>query len=265
MSSTRLDGGDWSHMYEFSDPKQLNDRIRRALAEFVLALADTKRFLGLRYAEWCDGAPALEASVAASAMAQDELGHSRALLPLLKEFPEIEPGVPDEAPRDRYYSVAFLDQPFRTWPVFVAANVIVGEALATALAAAKESCYIPLRTRAVKILEEERFHWLHGEGWFKRIAQNAKEAPELATSVEEVLPQALCWFGRPEDDRLERAGILNTTPDELRNSFLSRVGPLIIASPAEYLMRIEQGKWQLNGNLPWVYFDPITRRVDIRK
>ncbi len=251
-------------MDEFSDPRQLDDGTRRVLAEFVLALADTKRLLGLRYAEWCDGAPALEASVAASAMAQDELGHSRALLPLLKDFSEIDPAIPDEAPRDRYSTVAFLDKPFAIWPAFVAANVIVGEALTTALLSATQSCYIPLRTRAVKILEEERFHWLHGEGWFKRIAQNAKQARELAACVEEALPQALCWFGRPEDDRLERVGILDTTSDELRNRFLGRVGPLIIASPAEYLMRIEQGKWQVNGSLPWAYFDPVTRRVDIR-
>jgi 1,2-phenylacetyl-CoA epoxidase catalytic subunit len=252
-------------MNEFSDPKQLPDVTRRALADFVLALADTKRFLGMRYAEWCDGAPALEASVAASAMAQDELGHSRALLPLLKEFPEIDPGIPDEAPRSKYSSVAFLDKPFSTWPTFVAANVLIGEALTTALQSAQQSCYVPLRTRAVKILEEERFHWLHGEGWFKRIAKSDKEAQDLAAKVEEILPQALCWFGRPEDDQMKQAGILEASPEELRARLLNRVGPLIIASPAEYLMRIEGGRWQLNGNLPWAYFDSETRRVDIRR
>src|SRR5574341_1426855 len=116
-------------LQEISDPREFSDATQHALADFILALADTKRALGMRYAEWCDGAPALEASVAASAMAQDELGHSRALLPLLKEFPEIDPGIPEEAPRDKYSSVAFLDRPFSTWPTFVAANVLIGEAL----------------------------------------------------------------------------------------------------------------------------------------
>ena len=36
-------------------------------------LADNKFFLGRRYAEWCSSAPTLESSVAAAAMAQDEL------------------------------------------------------------------------------------------------------------------------------------------------------------------------------------------------
>src|SRR5512142_2856324 len=176
---------------DVSDPRQFPDDVRHALAEFILAVADTKRLLGIRYAEWSDGAPALEASVAASAMAQDELGHSRALLPLLKDFPEVDPGIPEEMPRETYSAVAFLDTPFSIWVTFVAANVLIGEALTIALEAARHSCYLPLRTRAVKILEEERFHWLHGEGWFKRLASHEKEGAELATRTEQIMPQAL--------------------------------------------------------------------------
>ncbi|MBI4788097.1 MAG: phenylacetate-CoA oxygenase subunit PaaI [Chloroflexi bacterium] len=250
---------------EISNPKEFADSTRRALADFILALADTKRFLGIRYAEWCDGAPTLEASVAASAMAQDELGHSRALLPLLKEFPEVDPGIPDEAPRELYASIAFLDQPFSTWPTFVAANVLIGGALTVALEAAQNSCYVPLRTRAVKILQEERFHWLHGESWFKRLAANAKEGIDLANRVEDILPQALCWFGRSEDDRLLHAGILDADNDNLRTRLLNRAGPLIAKSQVGHLMRIEGGHWQYNGGFPWARFDAATRRVEARK
>ncbi len=43
----------------------------------VGSLADNKAALGRRYAEWAVSAPTLESAVAAAAMAQDELGHSR--------------------------------------------------------------------------------------------------------------------------------------------------------------------------------------------
>lgn len=248
-------------MTDITNPNELDTRTRRALADFILALADTKRMLGIRYAEWCDGAPALEAAVAASAMAQDELGHSRALLPLLKDFAEVDPNIPDEAPREIYSSVAYLDHPFSTWQTFVAANILIGEALTIAMDAARHSRYVPLRTRAVKILEEERFHWLHGEGWFKRLAPDAKEGIELASRVEEMLPQALCWFGREETDGLNREKILAAGADELRARFLNRVGPLIGKSQAAHLVRIENGRWQYGGGLPWARFDPITRRI----
>ncbi len=249
-------------LQDISDPKEFPDATRHALADFILALADTKRFLGLRYAEWCDSAPTLEASAAASAMAQDELGHSRALLPMLKDFPDMDPSIPGEAPREKYFTVTFLDQPFSTWPTFIAANVVMGEALTIALGAARNSRYVPLRTRAVKILEEERFHWLHGEGWFKRLAPDSKESFELAEKVEEILPQALCWFGRAENNSLAGEAILDANADELRTRFLNRVGPLIAQSQAAHLIKIETGRWQFNRPLPWSRFDPVTRRVD---
>lgn len=238
-------------MTDLTDPKQLPAPARHALANFILALADTKRWLGMRYAEWCDSAPALEAAVAASAMAQDELGHARALLPLLKDFPEVDPGIAGEAPREKFSSIAYLDQPFSTWNTFVAANVLLGEALTIALEAARQSSFIPLRTRAVKILEEERFHWLHGEGWFKRLAIDPKESIELAQRVDEMLPHALCWFGRDETDALAAEKILDARADELRARYLARVTPLIAKTNAAALARA----------LPWDKFDATARRI----
>lgn len=246
---------------EITNPKQFDDATRRALADFILALADTKRWLGLRYAEWSDSAPALEASVAASAMAQDELGHSRALLPMLKDFPEVDPDIPEEAPRKKYSSIAFLDTEFKTWPTFVAANALIGTALTEALESARESRYVPLKTRAVKILEEERFHWIHGEGWFKRLAVDAKEGLELSFQIEEILPQTLCWFGHAENDPLVRDKILDANADELRSRYLTRIGPLLSKSQAAHLVKIEGGRWQFAHSLSWGRFDPATRRV----
>lgn len=246
---------------DVSTPRELPESIRQALADFILAVADTKRLLGIRYAEWCDGAPALEASVAASAMAQDELGHSRALLPLLKDFPQVDPGIPEEAPRQQYSALAFLEQPFASWPTFVAANILIGESLTVAVAAARDSIYVPLRTRAVKILEEERFHWLHGEGWFKRLAAHDKEGVELAAKVEQILPEALAWLGLPDEAVLNREGILDAPPDELRARLMDRVGPLIAKSAADHLVRSEGGHWVYNGVIPWNRYDPTTRRL----
>lgn len=246
---------------QVDDPQQFGSPTRRALADLILALADTKRYLGIRYAEWSDGAPALEAAVAASAMAQDELGHSRALLPMLKDFPEVDQTIPDEAPRQVYSSIAFLDHEFANWATFVAANVLIGTALTTALEAARESSYVPLKTRAVKILEEERFHWMHGEGWFNRLAGDPKEGLELSFQIEEILPQALCWFGNSSDDPMVKSGIVNAGGDELRARFMNRVGPLLAKSQGSNLVKIESGKWQYSRNLPWMKFDPVTRRL----
>ena len=48
-----------------------------AMVAMISSYADNKGALGRRYGEWAVSAPAVEAAVAAAAMAQDELGHAR--------------------------------------------------------------------------------------------------------------------------------------------------------------------------------------------
>ena len=61
----------------FENAAQLPDDVRGSLRDLILALADSKRVLGLRYSDRMLGSPTLEAGIAASSMAQDEWGHAR--------------------------------------------------------------------------------------------------------------------------------------------------------------------------------------------
>src|ERR1700687_3872506 len=97
-----------------------------ALFAVLSSLADNKQAVGRRYAFWCNGAPALEAAVAAAAMAQDELGHARTLYPLLEEFTqsEADPAQIEPMTRTLHYSLAYLDNDFSGWSDFVATNFL---------------------------------------------------------------------------------------------------------------------------------------------
>src|ERR1700724_695166 len=92
-----------------------------ALFAMLSSLADNKQAIGRRYAYWCNGAPALEAAVAAAAMTQDELGHARTLYPLLEDFTQAEadPAQVEPTTRTLHYSVAVLDSDFAGWSDFV--------------------------------------------------------------------------------------------------------------------------------------------------
>src|SRR5262249_9552045 len=98
-----------------------------ALINLILVLADNKYFLGRRLSEGTPGGPSLESAVAAAAISQEELGHARALYPLLDEMPVTEAPSPlqrgDE--RGRTYAVSFLESPLPTWPHVVAALSLV--------------------------------------------------------------------------------------------------------------------------------------------
>src|SRR5260370_27076746 len=144
-----------------------------ALFAMLSSLADNKQAIGRRYAYWCNGAPALEAAVAAAAMTQDELGHARTLYPLLEDFAQAEADLQQVEPMTRtlHYHLATLDQDFPGWCDFVATNFLFDTALTTFFEAAQNSSYEPLRQRARKIVHEERIHEMHGEGWVRRLAK----------------------------------------------------------------------------------------------
>ncbi|HEY6405902.1 MAG TPA: Phenylacetic acid catabolic protein [Ktedonobacteraceae bacterium] len=240
-----------------------------ALFAVLSSLADNKQAVGRHYAYWCNGAPALEAAVAAAAMAQDELGHARTLYPLLDNFAQAEVDVSQIEPETRtlHYALAYLDDDFQGWSDFVATNFLFDSALTTFFEAAQQSSYEPLRQRARKIVQEERIHEMHGEGWVRRLAKaGGAVRAALVAALERLWDETLCWFG-PNDDaamqQLFREGIIDATPDELRSRYLKRVMPTLQSLGIEVAASFNGGskQWEVRGELPWVEWDAVGRRL----
>jgi ring-1,2-phenylacetyl-CoA epoxidase subunit PaaC len=167
-----------------------------AMASLVGSLADNKAALGRRYAEWAVSAPTLESAVAAAAMAQDELGHSRSTYPVLKALGvEISE---EEASFGGDRRLALLDQELPDWNGFIAANLLVDGVLTTFVAACVGSSVEPMAKRAKKILQEEGSHRVHGEAWAKRLCRGDQRDAFVARLVE-TWSQASRWIG-PDDD-----------------------------------------------------------------
>lgn len=197
-----------------------------ALTTLVASLADNKYFLGRRYAEWCTSAPSLESAVAAAAMAQDEIGHARSLYPVLEdlggESPENEPET-----RTTFSQSAFLSKPFDGWTDFVAANFLFDTAMSVGLEAAVDSSYIALAQRARRILEEEQLHWLHAEGWVRRLSSlGVRVRADLQERLQRIMPFSCSWFDLAVSD-LVLSSILTQGTDELRARFLERIRPIV--------------------------------------
>lgn len=249
------------------------ERRTRAADPVVFALverlADNKYFLGRRYAEWCSGAPVLESGVAAAAMAQDELGHARALYPLLRDLApaSIAPAEIDPDTRTHHVNVAALDAIFGGWPDFVAANFLLDTAFSIVFEAALTSSFDPLAARSRKVLQEERVHALHGEAWVRRLARDVPNVrAALEAALRRVWDETLCWFGAAgEGDALAERRVLDATPDTLRMRFLGVVGPTIAASGLALPVRAEgegqQRRWELEAPLPWERWDRTTYRL----
>ncbi|QBD79731.1 phenylacetic acid catabolic [Ktedonosporobacter rubrisoli] len=242
-----------------------------ALFAVLSSLADNKQAIGRRYAFWCNGAPALEAAVAAAAMTQDELGHARTLYPLLDNFAQAEADPQQIEPETRtlHYHLAFLDRDFQGWSDFVATNFLLDTAITTFFEAAQDSSYEPLRQRARKILQEERIHQIHGEGWVRRLARaGGAVRAALASSLERLWDETLCWYG-PDDDtsmqQLYREGIIDATPAELRHRYLQKIMPTFESLGLEVNAAFEPAtkRWRAARALPWERWDATARKLEV--
>jgi phenylacetate-CoA oxygenase PaaI subunit len=240
-----------------------------ALFAVLSSLADNKQAIGRRYAYWCNGAPALEAAVAAAAMTQDELGHARTLYPLLEDYrpAEADPRQVEPTTRTLRYHLAALDRDFAGWSDFVATNFLLDTALTTFFEAAQDSCYEPLRQRARKVVQEEQIHFLHAEGWVRRLAKaGGAVRAVLIASLQRQWDETLCWFG-PNDDpamqQLYNASVIDATPDELRSRYLRKIMPILneqdIAMPLAFNATLK--RWELSHPLPFSRWDAAARRV----
>ena len=239
-----------------------------ALFAILSSLADNKQAIGRRYAYWCNGAPALEAAVAAAAMTQDELGHARTLYPLLDNFTQAEADPTQIEPETRtlHYHLSFLDADFAGWSDFVATNFLLDTALTTLFEAAQNSSYEPLRQRARKIMQEERIHWMHGEGWVKRLAKaGGAVRTALVQSLTNLWAETLCWFGLDDDpamQQLYKQGILDAAPDELRSRYLAKVVPVLnsVGIDIPVTFNAATKRYSQAQPLPWQQWDATGRR-----
>jgi ring-1,2-phenylacetyl-CoA epoxidase subunit PaaC len=183
----------------------------------------------MRYAEWCIAAPTLEADIAAAAMGLDDIGHSRVLYGSLREL-----GTPEGSGDDggNYANVPYLDRPWSEWAEFVAANAVLDNAFTLMIEALANGNVEVLRGRLRKMLQEERYHSLHGRSWMHEVKAGAALERAWRESVE--------WIG-PEHgdvDELHRAGRLAYGVRDLRRMLEER-----IERPAP-LAAIEWGTWE---------------------
>jgi phenylacetate-CoA oxygenase PaaI subunit len=250
-----------------SDPSDFTSKTQAVLLNLLLQLADNKYVLGKRYAEWANSAPMLEAAVAAAAMTQDELGHARSIYPLFRTFPEAPPVLKKEEDRTNLSNVAFLDHPFGSWIDFVTACFLFDQALSVIFEAARVSVFEPLKQRAAKILQEERFHAMYGATWVRSLAKKESPAREqLEDTLRRVWPEVICWLGQPGEKYQQYAvdeGLLCDDVDTLRQKFLRRVGPVLQETgyALPFTHDAVTGRWELTAALPWEHWDPKTRRL----
>jgi ring-1,2-phenylacetyl-CoA epoxidase subunit PaaC len=140
-------------------------------SDLLLSIADDELVLGWRNSEWTGIAPFLEEDVAFSSIAQNEIGHARALY----ELAAAELGTTaDELAFDRSpseYRCAPLVQArlIHDWAGTIARHFLYETADAVRIDALKTSEDTELAGLAAKMDREEVYHRMHAEMWAQRL------------------------------------------------------------------------------------------------
>jgi ring-1,2-phenylacetyl-CoA epoxidase subunit PaaC len=183
-------------------------------SERLLELADDELVLGWRDSEWTGIAPFLEEDVAFSSIAQNEIGHARAVYELAAR----ELGTTaDELAFDRqpaeYRCAQLVELRFvPDWARTIARHVLYEAADEVRVAALKGSDDPEVAGLAAKIDREEAYHRIHAQMWAERLAgeRRFREAMDelwpyaLGVLPEEQRPRLAETLGRPLVDAVER-------------------------------------------------------------
>ena len=176
----------------------------------LLAIADDELVLGWRDSEWTGIAPVLEEDVAFSSIAQNEIGHARAIYQLLAD--DADALAFDREP-DEYRCSPLVELRFvPDWARTIARRVLYEAADELRLASLKASADEAVAGLAAKIDREEAYHRMHAEMWRERLRDESR----FGEALEELWPHALGLvepeqrealadrFALPEYDAIER-------------------------------------------------------------
>jgi ring-1,2-phenylacetyl-CoA epoxidase subunit PaaC len=244
----------------------LDTAARAALAELLLSIADDEFVIGFWDSEWTGIAPMLEEDVATSSIAQDEIGHARALYELLAELTD------DDADRIAYgrspedfRHAALLNHARGDWAFSVARRYLYETADAIRLTALAGSAHEPLAQLAGKMRREETYHLLHADAWLRRLAEAGPETRErLASALRTLWPDAQELFAPlAGEEVLVRDGLLPSPMTALHADWQRQVRPVLepITGELPEVHPRTDGRARRTDDFAWLHgeFTSVTR------
>ena len=251
----------------FESTDGLTENCKTALRDLMLACADTKLLLGYHYGEWTFGPPEIEAAIACCSLCQTELGHVRLFHGLLnKHYGDDSDQLVEVRKPTEFANISYLDNEIKNWAEFVAANYVVDLAVTALLFSMQASSFQPLHMSLEKMLQEEKYHIHHGQGWFRALAQKSDETRNaLCEHTRTAVRSVVEWFGPDDseaDGELVAAGIKAESNAAILTRVLTEIGNLAEALNVELgLIRSDDDTWRYAQTIEWSSWNPQTRRV----
>jgi ring-1,2-phenylacetyl-CoA epoxidase subunit PaaC len=158
-------------------------------ARLLLRIADDELILGWRNSEWTGIAPFLEEDVAFSSIAQNEIGHARALYELAaRDLDTDADALAFDRQPEEYSSAPLVElRLVDDWAATIARHWLYETADAIRLATLKVSDDAEVAGLAAKMDREEVYHRIHAELWAGRL----RDEERFRVALDELWPHAL--------------------------------------------------------------------------
>ena len=207
-------------------------------ARLLLDLADDELILGWRNSEWTGIAPVLEEDVAFSSIAQNEIGHARALYELAaRDLGTDADALAFDRPPDEYRSAPLVElRLVEDWAATIARHWLYETADEIRLAALKASDDSEVAGLAAKMDREEAYHRIHAQMWEDRL----RGEPRFQGALDELWPAAVAVL-----------------PKELRPRLADRMGREL---PADFT-GVERGTHSAEWPPLWEEMTEVRRSV----
>jgi ring-1,2-phenylacetyl-CoA epoxidase subunit PaaC len=150
--------------------------------ELLLGLADDELVIGWRDSEWTGIAPLLEEDVAFSSIAQNEIGHARAVYERLADDAD---ALAFDRRLDDYRCAPLVELRLLDWANAIARRWLYEVADEIRITALMDDA--DFGGLAAKINREEAYHRMHAEMWRERL----RDEPRFRAAVTELWPYAL--------------------------------------------------------------------------
>jgi ring-1,2-phenylacetyl-CoA epoxidase subunit PaaC len=172
--------------------------------DMLLAIADDELILGWRDSEWTGIAPSLEEDVAFSSIAQNEIGHARALYELAaRDLGTTADALAFDRSPDEYRSAPLVELRRLDWARTIARHWLYETADEIRLDGLKSSDDVEVAGLSAKMDREEAYHRMHAQMWVERLLGDER----FEAAVEELWPFALGVLdGEQRDAFAERVG-----------------------------------------------------------
>ena len=187
--------------------------------EFVLAFADDELCVGQNHSWWIAVGPFLEEDLAFSSIAQDELGHARALYSLVSNDVD---RVAYGRSHSEYRSAHLAELLCHDWTMALARHVLHDLAEEIRWTALLNSSWLELKAVATRALAEEQFHVHHGVSLAKRLLSSPDGYMRLAPVLSELAPLGREYFAG-SDVGLVASGVVNASLADQERTWMERV------------------------------------------